>query len=126
VEQLAKLLNETGSFSSTEQSIGFVRAVGLQEIEAIIQLSLRLESAFKTEITSSDMVLLFEAPDTPFNDASMTDEFGSDSSSPPGSRDRVAGTTEVGVAKTTSGQAGKGRHTKVLLKSKVVLERDIV
>ena len=55
VEQLAKVFNETGSFSSTQQSIEFVNGVALGEIESIIQLSLRSELAFRVEVMSSDM-----------------------------------------------------------------------
>ena len=78
------------------------------------------------EVTSSDLSLLFEAPNTVFDGARMTNEFGSDISSPLGSRDRIVGTTEVGVGKSTSGRAGKSRQMKVLLKAKVVLEKDVV
>ena len=108
---------------SAQQSIELVQVVALQEIGEIIQLCLRLESAFMVEVTSSDLSLLFEARNTVFDSARMTNEFGS---APLGSRDRIVGTTEVGVGKSTSGKAGKGRQMKVLLKAKVVLEKDVV
>ena len=98
----------------------------LEGIETIIQLSLRLELAFKVEVTSKDMSLLFEAPGTTFNDARMIDEFGPDGGSTPGRRDIIAGTTEVGVGKSMCGRAGESRRTEILLKTKVVLEKDII
>ena len=77
------------------------------------------------DIMSSDMTLLFEAPDTVFDEARMANEFGSDSVSAPGGRDRVAGTTEVGVAKSVLGGPGGNRRVEILLKTKVVLENDL-
>ena len=126
VNLLASLLEQTGSFASTQQSIALVQVVALQEIGEIIQLCLRLETAFMVEVTSSDLSLLFEAPNAVFDGARMTNEFGSDISSPLGSRNGIVGTTEVGVGKSTSGRAGKSRQMKVLLKAKVVLEKDVV
>ena len=125
VGELAKVLDHTGSFSSTQRSLNFVRAVALKGIETIIRLVLCLESMFKVYITSSDMSLLFEAPGTVFDDAKMTDEYGSDGASAPGRRDRVAGTTEVGIRKSVR-EAGTSRCTEILLKTKVVLERDVM
>jgi len=125
VEQLASVLDETGSFSSTQQSFEFVQAVASERIESIIRLVLRLELVFKVEVTSSDMSLLFEAPDTVFDNARMSDEFGSDGTSISGNQDRVAGTTEVGVGKSISVGPGEIRRTGVLLKTKVVLEKDV-
>ena len=124
VKRLASVLEETGSFSSAERPRELVQSVALQGIETIIKLSVRLESAFMVEVTSSDLSLLFEAPDAMFDDERMIDEFGP-GKCPPGRRDRIAGTTEVGVRKRVSGRAGKGCVTKVLLKAKVVLERDV-
>ena len=77
------------------------------------------------EVTSSDMILLSEAPDTVFDDARMADEFESDGVTTSERQDRIAGTTEVGVGKSISEGAGKG-PTEILLKTKVVLERDVV
>ena len=81
------------------------------------------------DITSSDMRLLFEAPSTSFDDRRMSKEFDEDST-PGGQIMKVAGTTEVGVEKTVyerrgEGRPGEGRCTTVLLKAKVVLEKDI-
>ena len=103
----------------------FVNKVGLKGIETIDRLALRLEFAFMVEVTSSDMSLLFEAPRVLFDEARMTDEFSPDSASTAGRQDKVAGTTEVGVGKSVSGGPGKGRRVDVLLKVKVVLEKDI-
>lgn len=75
VEQLA---NETGSFSSAQQSLEFVRGVALEEIESIVRFSLRLEFAFRVEVMSSDMTLTIGAPGTVFDGVRMTDELESD------------------------------------------------
>ena len=77
------------------------------------------------KVTSNDMVLLFEAPDTVFDDARMADEFESDGATASERQDRIAGTTKVGVWKSISEGAGKG-PTEILLKTRVVLERDVV
>ena len=127
VEQLASVLYETGSFPSTEDSLEFVQIVALDGIESMIRHALRLERAFMVEVTSSDMSLLFEAADTVFDDTRMKNEFGSDSASTPGGQDdRIAGTIEVGVGKSVFGGAGKDRGKEILLKTKVVLEKDVV
>ena len=78
------------------------------------------------EVISSNMYLLAEASDSVFDDARMIDEYGSDGASTPGRQDRVAGTTEVGVGKSVCGGSGEGRRVEVLLKTKVVLEKDVV
>jgi len=126
MEELASVLGNTGSFPSTQQSLGFVQAVALEGIESIVRLSLRSERAFKVEVTPSDMSLLFETPGTGFDDARMTKECGSDSACTPGRRDRIAGTTEVGVGKIVGGEPGESRREEILLKTKVVLEKDVV
>ena len=92
----------------------------------MIKLAQRLELAFMVEVTSSDMFLLFEATDTIFDDTKMTNEFESSDGSTPGKRDKIVGTTEVGVGKSISDGAGKGRRTEILLRPKVVLEKDAV
>ena len=122
---VADVLRITGSFSSSQRSFDFVKTVALRGIETIDRLAVRLESAFMVEVTSSDMSLLFETPYTVFNKARMIDEFGSDGVSTPGRRDKVAGTAEVGVAKSVCGRRGEGRRMEVLLKPKVVLEKDV-
>ncbi|KAF9783756.1 hypothetical protein BJ322DRAFT_1109605 [Thelephora terrestris] len=109
VEQLASTLYETGSFPSPQHSIEFVQAY-----------------TFMVEVVSSDMSLLFEAPGTVFDARRMTSEFGADSGSSPGTRSNVMGTTEVGVGKSISGGSGDTRRVEILLKTKVVLERDVV
>lgn len=126
MKQVASVLDNTGSFSSTQQSLEFVKTVAIEGIESIIQLAVRLELAFMVEVTSSDMHLLFEDPDSVFDGERMIDEFGSDDASTPGKQDKIAGTTEVGVGKIISKGAGKDRRTEILLKTKVVLEKDIL
>ena len=86
----------------------------------------RLKAAFMVDVTSSDMALLFEIPDTVFDEARMADEFESDGDSEGGGQDRIAGMTEVGVEKSTCGKPGEARRVEILLKTKVVLEKDIV
>ena len=125
-ERLANALDQTGSFSSTQHSLKFVETVSLEGIESAIRLALRLKSVFMSEVTSSDMTLLFEAPGAVFDEARMANEYGSDSRSTPRKRNRIAGTTEVGVGKSISEGAGKGRRTEILLKTKVVLEKDVI
>ena len=126
VEQLADVLDTTGSFLSTQQSLDLVRVVALKEIESIIELSLRLEFVFKVEVKSSDMTLLFEVPGTVFDGARMANEFGSDGTHTSGRRELIAGTTEVGVRKNIRGGADGSRREGILLKTKVVLEKDVV
>jgi len=99
VGELAKILDLTESFSSTQPSFNFIRAVALEGIEKIIRNATCLESAFKVEITSSDMSLLFDAAGTAFDDAKMTDEYGSDGAPAPGRQDRIAGRRRWGSGK---------------------------
>ena len=130
-EELAKEFDNTRSFSSHEDSAKFVRDVALDGIQTIIRLALRLESVFKVDITSSDMFLLFENRGTPFDDAKMTNEYGSDGVASPGRRDKrgrrykIAGTTEVGVGKSICEGSGKSRRKVILLKTNVVLNTDV-
>ena len=77
------------------------------------------------EVTSSDMFLQSETPRTAFDEATMSNDFEANSTSTPGRRDRVAGTTEVGVRKSVCGGPGEGRRMEILLKAKVVLEKDV-
>ena len=126
LEQLAGVLDETGSFPSTQRSLEFVRGVALERIESMIRIAQRLETTFMVDVTSSDMSLLVEDPDTVYDAARMANEFGSDGPVVPRRQDRVAGTTEVGVMKSICGRPGENRRGEVLLKPKVVLEKDAV
>jgi len=90
------------------------------------QLATRLDYTFMVDVVSSDMSLLFEAPDMVYDDGKMASEFWTDGGPPPSTRGRVAGTTEVGVGKRISGGSGGIRRAEVLLKTKVVLEKDVV
>ena len=79
------------------------------------------------DILSCDMCLLYEAPSCSVFDARrMTREVESDDAPTPRGQDKVAGTTEVGLEKSVSLGRGKGRRTQILLKAKVVLEKDLV
>ena len=100
--------------------------MALEGIESIIQLAIRLEFAFLVEVTSSEVFLLYGIPGTRFDDVTMTDEFGSGSTYTHGRQDEVAGTTEVGVGKSICGKTGEDRRMGILLKTKVVLEKDVV
>ena len=57
----------------------------------------------------------------------MTNEFEPDHApTGPGREDRVAGTTEVGVGETVCEGPGEVRRREILLKTKVVLEKDVI
>ena len=73
------------------------------------------------DVTSSNMALLFEAPDTVFDEARMTNEFGSDSVSRPGGG-------EIGsrAEKSACGGPGGILRAEILLKAKVALEKNTV
>jgi hypothetical protein len=78
------------------------------------------------KVIPSNIRFLVEAPDAVFDDAGMMNEFGSDGASTPEQWDRVAGTTEVGIGKSVCGRIGEGLRAETLLKTKVVLEKDVV
>ena len=115
----------TGSFASMEDSLTFVKAKASNGIEIINRLALRLESMFMADITSTDMYLLFEAAGTPFDDTRMSKEFWSNQLSTSRRRDKVAGTTGVGVARASCGERGEAQRMKYMSKAKVVLESDL-
>jgi len=123
-QHISGILWITGLFTTKEASLDFVKARVYSDIETIDRLAVRLESAFMGEITSCDMCLVYEAPCATFDAARMTREFKSHGSSTPRGQDKVAGTTEVGVEKRV-GSRGEAHRTQVLLKTKVVLERDL-
>ena len=125
-DQLAKVLSETGTFASPQQSSEFVRKAALERIESVVQTAQRLEKAFMVDVTSSDMSIFFENPSTSFDGAKMINEFGAGSVWKPGRRGRIAGTTEVGVQKSACKKPGEPRHVEILLKPKVVLEKDVI
>lgn len=93
-------------------------------IEAIERLAVRLESVFMADVTSSDMSLLLVTPLTVFDGTRMIEECESGKNSTPRGQEKVVGITEVGIEKST-GRRGEPRHTEVLLKAKVVLEKDL-
>jgi hypothetical protein len=124
VQRVAQALSITGSFPSVRHSSDFVKAKASNGIETINRLVLRLESAFAVGVAHSDMRLLFESPRTVFDDMRMIKELESDEVSTYWRQDKVAGTTEVGVEKSGCGLRGEGRRTEILLKAKVVLEKD--
>lgn len=125
-QHVADALWITGSFPSIQHSLDFVKAKASSEIETIDKLARRLESAFMVDIKSSDMYLLFETPLTVFDKMRVKKEFRSNGREARQGRDKVAGTTRVGVWKTVGGRQGEGRRTEVLLKARVVLERDLI
>ena len=131
MEGLAEEFHITGSFSSTQDTVKFVRDVALDGIKSIVRLSLRLDSVFRLDINSSDMFLLFATRGTAFNDETMNNEYGSDSIPTPGKQDergrryRIAGTTEVGLGKSICEGPSKDRCTVILLKVNVVLNTDV-
>ena len=125
VKHVGDVLLITRLFSSTRHSSEFVKTAALGGIETIHRLAQRLEFAFMVEVASSDMSLLFETPDTVFDDTRMTSEVGPDEPSTPERQDKVAGTTEVGVWKKVCGGQGEDPRKEVLLKAKVILEKDV-
>jgi len=86
----------------------------------MIETAQRLETAFMVDVVSSDLSLLYGYPDAIFDEAKMTNEFGSDSACKPGEEGKI-----VGVEKSICGQE-EIRRTETLLKVKVVLEKDVV
>ena len=71
------------------------------------------------------MSLLVKNSGTSFDGTRMTDEFGSNGiPATPGGRDKIAGATELGVGKSVCGGIGETRRVDILLKTKVVLEKD--
>ena len=78
------------------------------------------------DVTSCDMSLIFHYPATLFEDTEMTNEFGAYSVAKPGKQERIAGTAELGVQKSVCRKPGEPRHVEILLKPKVVLEKDVV
>jgi hypothetical protein len=107
MEQLARVLDETGLFSSREKSSEFVRTVALERIESMIRTAKRLESAFMVDITSSNMALLFENPGTLFDEARMTNEFGPDSAFKPGRGTRLRGQQKWALRRAYAEVQGK-------------------
>ena len=86
MEQLARLLDEMGplsSLNSHSNSFELWRS-------KMIRTAQCLRIAFTVDVTSRDMALLNEAPDTVSNEARITNELGSDSASGPGG-DRIVG-----------------------------------
>lgn len=93
-------------------------------METIDRLSMRLESVFMADIASSDMYLLYGTPHIEFHDVRMANELQSVGGSAR-KRGKIAGTTGVGLGKIVGGNRGEARCKEVLLKVKVVFERDI-
>ena len=116
----------TGSFPDIRHSSDFVKTKASKGIATIERLALRLESIFTRDILSCDVCLLYEGPCSVFDARRMTREVESDDVPTPGGQDKVAGTTEVGLEKSVSLGRGETRRTEILLKTKVVLEKDLV
>ena len=77
------------------------------------------------DVMSSDVPLLFRAPGTLFDEGRTVNKSDPGNATTPGRRDKISGTKEVAVGKSVWGGLGKGRRTEVLLKAKVVLEKDV-
>lgn len=126
VEEVAQVLRVTGTFgSSPRTSIKFVKDVASSGIETIERLAMRLESVFMLDIASSDMYLFSGPSNSEFDETRMTQEFESGKASAKRKKDKVAGTTEVGVEKRVCKRKGEGQQVEVMLKVKVVLEGDL-
>ena len=125
VEHVGYVFWITGSFETAQAASEFVKKKAFNKIETIHRLAVRLESVFMVDITSCDMYLLCETPRAAFNSRRMTNEFESDKSSPHQTRDRVAGTTEVGVGRCVGKKRGDSTCMDILSKVKVVLEKDL-
>ncbi|KAF9783737.1 hypothetical protein BJ322DRAFT_1066836 [Thelephora terrestris] len=123
---VANVLWLTGSFPYFRHTLEFVKGKATNGITTIANLALRLESVFMEDIMSCDMYLLCEHPCAEFDDTIMIREVESDKTPTPKGRGKVAGTTEVGVEKSVCLGRGRDPHTQVLLKTKVVLEKDLV
>jgi hypothetical protein len=123
--QVADVLWLTGSFPSTQHSLDFAKEKASNGIEAIDRLVLRLESIFMVDITSSDMYLFFEGPGAAFDNVRMANKTEFDETFTPGDREIIAGATEVGVERNVGEGHGKDQRTEILLKAKVVLDKDI-
>ena len=68
VGQAANAPGSPGSFWSTQQSLKFVGTVEFEGMGSIIQLAVRLGLTFMVQVTSSNMSLLFEDPDSVFDE----------------------------------------------------------
>lgn len=123
-QHIADILWITGLFETQQHSFDFVKAKVYNRIEIIDRLAVRLESVFMVDITSSDMYLLSETPCAVFDGTRMVEEFEPDENSTPSEQGKVVGTTEVGVEKSV-GRRGERQRTQVLLKTRVVLEKDL-
>ena len=69
-----------------------------------------LEFAFKVEVISSEVILPFETPGIAFDAARMANEFGNPRVPAPRKRNKIAGTTEVGVGESVCGRLGERRR----------------
>jgi hypothetical protein len=77
------------------------------------------------DIISSDMYLLFETPGTVFDDMRMAKETEFYKTSTLGGKDIVVGTTEVGVERNVGEGQGEDQRIEILLKVRVVWEKDL-
>lgn len=123
---VADILWITGSFAYFRHSLEFVEEKASKGIKTIERLAMRLESVFMEDIMSCDMYLLCEPPYVEFDGTRMTREVESDRTPTPKGQGKVAGITEVGVEKSICAGREGGRRTQVLLKTKVVLEKDLL
>jgi len=110
----------TGTFSDFSEAMESVVNSAGTEIMAIIEATLQLDDTIKTKIASCDMSVYVVPPGATFDEERMANEFGEDGTEGRGERWIVAGTMETGLLQRS------GNVEKVLLRPKVILERDLV
>ena len=117
IEDLARILMITGSFSSSSEAVESVGSNARTEVNSIIKATLNLEDIIKTKISSSDIFVYVVPPGATFSEGVMENEFGKDGTREEGGI--VAGTMEIGLFQRM------GNVEKVLQKPRVILERDL-
>jgi len=120
INNLALILMITRTCSDFSEAAEFVETSAGTEVNAIVEATLRFDNAIKTKVISSDMSVYVVPPGTAFTGETMVDgskkEGGEEEE---GEHGIVAGTTEIGLLQRM------GNVETVLLKPKVILERDL-
>ena len=120
MSDLAQILMVTRTFSDFSEAMEFVGSSVETEVKAMIEATLQLDDTIKTKIASSDMTVYVVPPGGIFDERRMGDEFGEDGTRKEGEHWSVAGTMEIGLLLRSGGVE------KVLLKPRVILEKDLV